>query len=147
MAQQTDRQQQMALAQQMVSQRAWVRTPWKYTTLGTGLSLVQQQALLMVSEHLQGYIHKFFDLKLDKAVSVREFFPESIASRSFDELTVVPAAGSESDFSSCRASLTIRKPGGNRGSGTAHSAGLHTRAAPAGRLMRCVRASVRVPAW
>lgn len=64
---QTDRQQQMALAQQMVSQRAWVRTPWKYTTLGTGLSLVQQQALLMVSEHLQGYIHKFFDLKLDKA--------------------------------------------------------------------------------
>ena len=52
---------------QMVSQRAWVRTPWKYTKLGGGLSLIQQQALLMVSEHLQGYIRNFYDLHLDKA--------------------------------------------------------------------------------
>jgi serine/threonine protein kinase len=53
----------------------------------------------------EGVTYAAYDLKLDKAVSVREFFPESIASRSFDELTVVPAAGSESDYSSCRASF------------------------------------------
>ena len=64
---QTDKQQQLALMQQMVAQRSWVKTPWNYTKLSGGLSLIQQQALLMVSEHLQGYIHKFFDLKLDKA--------------------------------------------------------------------------------
>ena len=58
MAQQTDRQQQMALAQQMVSQRAWVRTPWKYTTLRTGLSLVRQQAQRMVSHDPPGELHK-----------------------------------------------------------------------------------------
>lgn len=53
----------------------------------------------------EGVTYAAYDLKQDKPVSVREFFPESIASRSFDELTVVPAAGSESDFSSCRASF------------------------------------------
>ena len=53
----------------------------------------------------EGVTYAAYDLKTDKPVSVREFFPESIASRSFDELTVVPAAGSESDFSSCRASF------------------------------------------
>jgi hypothetical protein len=44
-----------------------VKTPWNYTKLSGGLSLIQQQALLMVSEHLQGYIRKFYELKLDKA--------------------------------------------------------------------------------
>ena len=53
----------------------------------------------------EGVTYAAYDLKNDKPVSVREFFPESIASRSFDELTVVPAAGSESDYSSCRASF------------------------------------------
>lgn len=53
----------------------------------------------------EGVTYAAYDLTLDKPVSVREFFPESIASRSYDELTVVPAAGSESDFSSCRASF------------------------------------------
>ena len=53
----------------------------------------------------EGVTYAAYDLKLDKAVSVREFFPESIASRSYDELTVVPAAGSESDYSGCRASF------------------------------------------
>lgn len=52
---------------QMVEQRAWVKTPYKYTTLGAGLSLVQQQALLMVSEHLQQYIKEYYDLHLDRA--------------------------------------------------------------------------------
>jgi hypothetical protein len=64
---QTDKQQQLALMQQMVAQRSWVKTPWNYTKLSGGLSLIQQQALLMVSEHLQGYIRKFYELKLDKA--------------------------------------------------------------------------------
>ena len=53
----------------------------------------------------EGITYAAYDLKQDKPVSVREFFPESIASRSFDELTVVPSAGSESDYSSCRASF------------------------------------------
>lgn len=64
---QTDRQQQIMLMQQMVAQRSWVKTPWNYTKLSGGLSLIQQQALLMVSDHLQGYIRKFYELKLDKA--------------------------------------------------------------------------------
>lgn len=63
---QTDKKKQLALMKQMVDQRSWVRTPWKYTTLGGGLSLIQQQALLMVSEHLQTYIKRFYDLNLDK---------------------------------------------------------------------------------
>ncbi len=63
---QTDKQQQMALMQRMVQQQSWVKTPWKYTKLSGGLSLVQQQALLMVSEHLQGYIRRFYELKQDK---------------------------------------------------------------------------------
>ena len=53
----------------------------------------------------EGVTYAAYDLKQDKAVSIREFFPESIASRSYDELTVVPAAGSESDYSGCRASF------------------------------------------
>ena len=64
---QTDKQQQLALMQQMVAQRSWVKTPWNYTKLSGGMSLIQQQALPMVSEHLQGYIRKFYELKLDKA--------------------------------------------------------------------------------
>ena len=63
---QNDKKMQMQLAQRMVDQRAWVKTPWRYTQLGSGLSLIQQQALLMVSEHLQGYIKSFFDMGLDK---------------------------------------------------------------------------------
>ena len=46
---QTDKQQQLALMQQMVAQRSWVKTPWNYTKLSGGMSLIQQQALLMVS--------------------------------------------------------------------------------------------------
>lgn len=58
----------MTAMQQMVAQQSWVKTPWRYIAIARGdLSLVQQQALLMVSEHLQGYIKRFFDLGLDKA--------------------------------------------------------------------------------
>lgn len=65
---QTDKNGQMAVMQQMVAQQSWVKTPWRYIAIARGdLSLVQQQALLMVSEHLQGYIKRFFDLGLDKA--------------------------------------------------------------------------------
>ena len=76
---QTDKQQQLALMQQMVAQRSWVKTPWNYTKLSGGLSLIQQQALLMVSEHLQGYIRRFFELKQDKVKETpRPLFTEHV---------------------------------------------------------------------
>lgn len=58
---------QLKQMRELVEQRSWVKTPWKYTKMGAGLSLIQQQALLMVSEHLQTYIKNFYELKLDKA--------------------------------------------------------------------------------
>ncbi len=76
---QTDKQQQLALMQQMVAKRSWVKTPWNYTKLSGGLSLIQQQALLMVSEHLQGYIRRFFELKQDKVKETpRPLFTEHV---------------------------------------------------------------------
>lgn len=56
-----------------------------------------------VKRNGEGVTYSAYDLKLDKPVSVREFFPEAIASRGLDELTVVPSAGSEPEFSRCRA--------------------------------------------
>ncbi len=58
---------QLQYLQQMVAQRQWVRTPWQYSTLGAGLSLIQQQALLMVSDSLQTYIKQFYDLHLARS--------------------------------------------------------------------------------
>ena len=51
----------------LVEQESWIKTPYKYTELGAGLSLIQQQALLMVSGHLQTYIKDFYNLHLDKS--------------------------------------------------------------------------------
>ena len=62
-----DNGQQKQLMKMMVEQMSWVRTPWRYTMLFGPLSLIQQQALLMVSDFLQTYIAKFYDLQLDKA--------------------------------------------------------------------------------
>ena len=62
-----DKKIQLQQMRELVEQRSWVKTPWKYTKMGAGLSLIQQQALLMVSEHLQTYIKNFYELKLDKA--------------------------------------------------------------------------------
>lgn len=52
---------------ELVKGESWVKTPYKYTMLGAGLSLVQQQALLMVSGFLQSYIKDFYNLKLDRS--------------------------------------------------------------------------------
>lgn len=52
---------------ELVAQESWVKTPYKYTQLGAGLSLIQQQALLMVSGHLQSYIKDFYNLHLDRS--------------------------------------------------------------------------------
>ena len=52
---------------ELVERESWVKTPFKYTQLGAGLSLIQQQALLMVSDHLQSYIKDFYNLHLDKS--------------------------------------------------------------------------------
>ena len=52
---------------ELVAQESWVKTPYRYTQLGAGMSLIQQQALLMVSEHLQSYIKDFYNLHLDKS--------------------------------------------------------------------------------
>lgn len=52
---------------ELVKQESWVKTPYRYTQLGAGLSLIQQQALLMVSGHLQSYIKDFYNLHLDKS--------------------------------------------------------------------------------
>lgn len=51
---------------QLVQGETWVKTPYKYTRLGAGLTLIQQQALLMVSGFLQGYIRDFYNMKLDR---------------------------------------------------------------------------------
>ncbi len=52
---------------QLVAGESWVKTPYKYTMLGAGLSLIQQQALLMVSGFLQQYIKDFYNLKRDRS--------------------------------------------------------------------------------
>lgn len=39
----------------------YINTPVKYTQLAGGLTLLQQDLLFKVSEHLQGYISKYFD--------------------------------------------------------------------------------------
>ena len=52
---------------ELVAQESWVKTPYRYTELGAGLSLIQQQAMLMVSGHLQTYIKDFYNLHLDRS--------------------------------------------------------------------------------
>lgn len=52
---------------QLVESHAWIKTPFAYTRLGNRLSLIQQNALLMVSDHLQQYIRDFYNLHLDKS--------------------------------------------------------------------------------
>ncbi len=52
---------------QLVESHAWIKTPFAYTRLSSRLSLIQQNALLMVSDHLQQYIRDFYNLHLDKS--------------------------------------------------------------------------------
>lgn len=52
---------------ELVAGEKWVKTPYRYTQLSAGLSLIQQQALLMVSRYLQTYIRDFYNMKLDRS--------------------------------------------------------------------------------
>lgn len=51
----------------LVASHSWIKTPFAYTKLSSKLSLIQQNALLMVSDHLQSYIKDFYNLHLDKS--------------------------------------------------------------------------------
>ena len=45
----------------------WINTPWIYTNYGAEFSLLQQDIMLKVSEHLQGYLKVFFDEKRNES--------------------------------------------------------------------------------
>ena len=45
----------------------WINTPWVYTNYGAEFSLLQQDIMLKVSEHLQGYLKAFFDEKRNES--------------------------------------------------------------------------------
>ena len=67
---------------ELVAKETWVKTPYRYTQLGAGLSLIQQQALLMVSDLLQSYIRDFYNLHLDKSrVRPKPLFSEYVLER------------------------------------------------------------------
>ncbi len=46
----------------------------------------------------EGITYSAYDIKLNKPVSVREFFPEQLASRDADEITVIPKNGNETVY-------------------------------------------------
>lgn len=50
-----------------ISPEMWIKTPYAYSRLGANLTLLQQDALLQVSQALQTYIQKFYDEKRDKS--------------------------------------------------------------------------------
>lgn len=45
----------------------WIKTPYAYSRIGGSLSLLQQDALLQVSQSLQGYIQKFYEDKRNES--------------------------------------------------------------------------------
>lgn len=47
----------------------------------------------------EGITYSAYDIKLNKPVSIREFFPEQLASRDADEITVIPKNGNETVYS------------------------------------------------
>lgn len=55
-----------------------------------------------VKRNGEGITYLAYDLELDRAVSVREFFPEGIADRGEDFIAVVASAGSENTYIDCR---------------------------------------------
>jgi len=55
----------------------WINTPWAYTRAGANLSLLQQEILIKVSDHLQGYIKDFFaEDHAEDSVSPRSLFTD-----------------------------------------------------------------------
>lgn len=58
-----DKQQLMDIARQ----ESWIKTPFSYVKLGNKLTLLQQDAMLMVSANIQQYIKNFYDLGMNKS--------------------------------------------------------------------------------
>ena len=54
----------------------WINTPFGYTRFGSEFSLLQQDIMLKVSEHLQEYISDFFDEKRNES----DLVPKSLFS-------------------------------------------------------------------
>ena len=51
-----------------------------------------------IKKNGEGITYLAFDLKTNRTATIREFFPDSIAQRDFDGLTVLPSGGSEYTF-------------------------------------------------
>ncbi|MBP5714781.1 MAG: replication initiation protein [Prevotella sp.] len=62
-----DKKQQLQEMRELVAQNSWIKTPFAYTRLASKATLIQQNALLMVSDRLQQYIKDFYNMHLDKA--------------------------------------------------------------------------------
>lgn len=62
-----DNKQKIQEMRQLVASNSWIKTPFAYTRLSSKATLVQQNALFMVSDHLQQYIKDFYNLHLDKS--------------------------------------------------------------------------------
>ena len=52
---------------QLAKQETWTKTPFSYVRTGKSLTLLQQDAMLMVSAHIQEYIRDFFDKGMNKS--------------------------------------------------------------------------------
>lgn len=50
---------------ELARQEVWIKTPFSYIKPGAKLTLLQQDTMLMVSDHLQQYVKNFFDLNLN----------------------------------------------------------------------------------
>ena len=63
-------------------------------------SIISQRYLIAKAHkrNSEGISYSAYDMKLNKPCSIREFFPENIAQRDFDEVRVTPKHGSEVVF-------------------------------------------------
>lgn len=52
---------------ELARQEVWIKTPFSYIKPGAKLTLLQQDTMLMVSDHLQQYVKNFFDLNLNSS--------------------------------------------------------------------------------
>ncbi len=50
---------------ELARQEVWIKTPFSYIKPGAKMTLLQQDTMLMVSDHLQQYVKNFFDLNLN----------------------------------------------------------------------------------
>lgn len=54
-----------------------------------------------IKKNGEGITYVAYDLNANRPATVREFFPDSIAQRDFDGVTVIPNSGSENVFNDC----------------------------------------------